>query len=140
MADLANPGMGRIPPAAPEPAMQPPAVQPVQPAEPARAEIAKSVSAPQRSEAAAESSDLAGKYKKKASEESRPEEIVDQANKIIEAFSTSVRFMVDEADKLNVLIYDSKTGQVIRRLPTATISQMLQKVESLMGVLFDFKA
>jgi len=106
-----------------------------------QAESAKSGPAPQKVEAAAaETTDLAQKYRKQASEPQTPEQTVELANKVIEAFSTSIRFMVDEKEKLNVLMYDSNTGQVIRRLPTATLSQMLNKVETLMGVLFDFRA
>jgi flagellar protein FlaG len=65
------------------------------------------------------------------------EKLVEQLNKSLDPFSTSLRFGYD--DTFFVSVIDTQRNQVLRRFPLEHAEQLLPKMQEVTGLLFDHK-
>jgi len=65
------------------------------------------------------------------------DKLVDQLNKSLDPFSTSLRFGFD--DSFFVSVIDTQRNQVLRRFPLEQAEQLLPKMQEVTGLLFDHK-
>ena len=65
------------------------------------------------------------------------EKLVEQLNKSLDPFSTSLRFGYD--DTFFVSVIDTQRNQVLRRFPLEQAEQLLPKMQEVTGLLFDHK-
>jgi flagellar protein FlaG len=65
------------------------------------------------------------------------EKLVEQLNKSLDPFSTSLRFGYD--DTFFVSVIDTQRNQVLRRFPLEQAEQLLPKMQEVTGILFDHK-
>ncbi len=65
------------------------------------------------------------------------DKLVDQLNKSLDPFSTSLRFGYD--DSFFVSVIDTQRNQVLRRFPLEQAEQLLPKMQEVTGLLFDHK-
>ena len=68
------------------------------------------------------------------------EELVDQLNRSINPFNTSIRFGFDNrSDDFYVSVIEVDTNKLIRRYPAEKAQEMLPKIHDVSGLLFDSK-
>lgn len=73
--------------------------------------------------------------------ESSLDRMLNQINDSMDAWSTGMRFDVDEeAQRVVVSIVDSKTGDVIRTVPSDAVIQIAKMITKLQGTAVDTKA
>jgi flagellar protein FlaG len=65
------------------------------------------------------------------------EKLVEQLNKSLDPFSTSLRFGYDNTFFVSVI--DTQRNQVLRRFPLEQAEQLLPKMQEVTGILFDHK-
>lgn len=70
-----------------------------------------------------------------------PADAIETMNKRLEAWSTGIRFeMNDEAQRLVVSIVDNETGDVIRQVPSEAVLQVAKMIVQMQGSSIDTKA
>jgi flagellar protein FlaG len=68
------------------------------------------------------------------------EAMVLQLNKALEAFDTHVSLSVDEKSHQKVIkVIDSTSGKVIRQIPSEQLLRISQRINELLGVIYDEK-
>lgn len=65
------------------------------------------------------------------------DKLVDQLNRSLDPFSTSLRFGYD--DSFFVSVIDTQRNQILRRFPLEEAEQLLPKMQEVTGLLFDHK-
>ena len=76
----------------------------------------------------------------KVSSQEQMDKLIDQLNRSLDPFSTSLRFGFDDAsDDFYVSVIDTQRNQVLRRFPLEQAEQLLPKMQEVTGLLFDFK-
>ncbi len=73
----------------------------------------------------------------KVSSQEDMDALIDQLNKSLDPFSTSLRFGYD--DSFYVSVIDTQRNQVLRRFPLEQAEQLLPKMKEVIGMLFDIK-
>ena len=67
-------------------------------------------------------------------------EAIEHINEVVKNVPTSLNFSVDEAsDRFVVHVTDTDTGELIRKLPGDAVLRIARQLESLKGVVFDYK-
>lgn len=70
-----------------------------------------------------------------------PPDAIEAMNKRLEAWSTGIRFeMNDEAQRMVVSIVDKETGDVIRQVPSEAVLQVAKMIVQMQGSSIDTKA
>jgi flagellar protein FlaG len=83
--------------------------------------------------------DTENKTQKVGSQE-QMDKLVDQLNRSLDPFSTSLRFGFDNTtDDFYVSVIDTQRNQVLRRFPLEQAEQILPKMQEVTGLLFDHK-
>jgi flagellar protein FlaG len=83
--------------------------------------------------------DTENKTQKVGSKE-QMDELIDQLNRSLDPFSTSLRFGFDNTtDDFYVSVIDTQRNQVLRRFPLEQAEQILPKMQEVTGLLFDHK-
>ena len=73
--------------------------------------------------------------------EQPPADAIENLNKRLEAWSTGIRFeMNDEAQRMVVSIVDKETGDVIRQVPSEAVLQVAKMIVQMQGSSIDTKA
>ncbi len=67
----------------------------------------------------------------------QPEELLNQIKAVTEDGSYSVRFERDDNSELIVKIFDAKTDEVVRQIPSDEILQLKKTLEDLRGNIVD---
>ena len=68
-------------------------------------------------------------------------EIADSMNKVAKALNTRLTFQVDESTgRLIVKVIDSETGEVRRQIPPEEMVRLVEKMKSMVGMLFNQEA
>ena len=66
---------------------------------------------------------------------------VDELNKAMETVGTKLSFSVDKETRQTVIkVMDSRTGEVIRQIPSEEMLRISQRITELLGVLTDHAA
>ncbi len=73
----------------------------------------------------------------KAGSQKEMDALVDQLNKSLDPFSTTLRFGYDDAFYVSVI--DTQRNAVLRRFPLEQAEQLLPKMKEVTGILFDIK-
>jgi len=78
----------------------------------------------------------------KAAQESKAnvnvEEIVEKIQKRISSYNTSLEFKMDKEGKPPIVVVtDKETGQVIRQIPSEEVIQLRNRMEDLMGLIYN---
>ena len=71
----------------------------------------------------------------KVSSQKEMDTLVEQLNKSLDPFSTSLRFGYD--DSFYVSVIDTKTNSMVRRFPAEEAQLILPKIQEINGLLFD---
>jgi len=83
--------------------------------------------------------DTDAKTEKVGSQE-QMDKLIDQLNRSLDPFSTSLRFGFDNASEdFYVSVIDTQRNQVLRRFPLEQAEQLLPKMQEVTGLLFDHK-
>ena len=65
-------------------------------------------------------------------------EIADAMNQVVKALNTRLTFQVDESTgRLIVKVIDSETGEVRRQIPPEDMLRLVEKMKSMVGMLFN---
>ena len=76
----------------------------------------------------------------KVSSQEQMDKLIDQLNRSLDPFSTSLRFGFDNSSKdFYVSVIDTQRNQVLRRFPLEQAEQLLPKMQEVTGLLFDHK-
>jgi flagellar protein FlaG len=76
----------------------------------------------------------------KADTQKQMDHLIEQLNRSLDPFNTSVRFGFDNSSKdFYVSVIDTKTDQMLRRFPLEQAQQLLPKIQEVNGLLFDKK-
>ncbi|MDP3265287.1 MAG: flagellar protein FlaG [Sulfuricurvum sp.] len=76
----------------------------------------------------------------KVSSQKEMDALIDQLNKSLDPFNTSLRFGFDDSSKdFYVSVIDTQHNQVLRRFPLEQAEQLLPKMKEVTGMLFDIK-
>jgi len=67
------------------------------------------------------------------------QKLVEDLNKALSPFNTSIKFGVDSQDVFYVSVIEEKTHKMIRRFPAEKAQSLLPKMKELTGILFDSK-
>ncbi|MBD3806230.1 flagellar protein FlaG [Sulfuricurvum sp.] len=68
------------------------------------------------------------------------EELIEQLNRSLDPFNTSLRFGFDNASEdFYVSVIDTKSNRILRRFPVEQAEQLLPKIQEINGLLFDQK-
>ncbi|HLP17797.1 MAG TPA: flagellar protein FlaG [Bacteroidota bacterium] len=68
------------------------------------------------------------------------EAMVLQLNKALEAFDTHVSLSVDEKSQQKVIkVIDNQSGKTIRQIPSEQLLRISQRINELLGVIYDEK-
>lgn len=68
-------------------------------------------------------------------------EIVNAMNQVAKALNTRLTFQVDESTgRLIVKVIDSETGEVRRQIPPEEMVRLVEKMKSMVGMLFNQEA
>lgn len=74
----------------------------------------------------------------KVSSQKEMDALIDQLNKSLNPFNTSLRFGFDDSSKdFYVSVIDTQHNQVLRRFPLEQAEQLLPKMKEVTGMLFD---
>lgn len=73
----------------------------------------------------------------KVSSQEDMDALIDQLNKSLDPFSTTLRFGYDDAFYVSVI--DTQRNAVLRRFPLEQAEQLLPKMKEVTGMLFDIK-
>ena len=74
----------------------------------------------------------------KVSSQREMDALIDQLNKSLDPFNTSLRFGFDDSSKdFYVSVIDTQHNQVLRRFPLEQAEQLLPKMKEVTGMLFD---
>jgi flagellar protein FlaG len=66
--------------------------------------------------------------------------LIDQLNKSLDPFNTSLRFGFDnKSDDFFVSVVDTQSNRMLRRFPLEQAEQLLPKMKEVTGILFDHK-
>lgn len=77
----------------------------------------------------------------KASSQEQTDKLVEQLNRSLDPFNTSVRFGFDNSSKdFYVFVIENQNHRVLRRFPEEQAEQLLPKMKKIAGLLFDLKA
>jgi len=87
-----------------------------------------------------QSPDKTGSPERKIDERALRETLA-QAEKVAQAFNRQLRFEVKtEADLIQVQVVNASDGKVIRKIPPDEVVRMVERVNELLGALFDVEA
>lgn len=76
----------------------------------------------------------------KVSTQKEMDSLIDQLNKSLDPFSTTLRFGFDNTSKdFFVSVIDTQRNAVLRRFPLEQAEQLLPKMQEVTGMLFDIK-
>lgn len=76
----------------------------------------------------------------KVGSQEQMDKLIDQLNRSLDPFSTSLRFGFDNSsDDFYVSVIDTQRNQVLRRFPLEQAEQLLPKMQEVTGLLFDYK-
>lgn len=76
----------------------------------------------------------------KVSSQKDIESLIEQLNKSLDPFSTTLRFGFDNTSKdFFVSVIDTQRNTVLRRFPIEQAEQLLPKMQEVTGILFDTK-
>jgi flagellar protein FlaG len=76
----------------------------------------------------------------KVSSQKEMEQLIQQLNKSLDPFSTTLRFGFDNTSKdFYVSVIDTQRNAVLRRFPLEQAEQLLPKMQEVTGMLFDIK-
>ncbi|MFH0710816.1 MAG: flagellar protein FlaG [Pseudomonadota bacterium] len=76
----------------------------------------------------------------KVGSQEQMDKLIDQLNRSLDPFSTSLRFGFDNtSDDFYVSVIDTQRNQVLRRFPLEQAEQLLPKMQEVTGLLFDHK-
>ena len=76
----------------------------------------------------------------KVSSQKEMDALIDQLNKSLDPFNTSLRFGFDDSSKdFYVSVIDTQHNKVLRRFPLEQAEQLLPKMKEVTGMLFDIK-
>jgi|GEM_PF-6073775 len=68
-------------------------------------------------------------------------ELVEKANKHVEAFSTKISFSYDpKRQQTTIFVTDKETGKLIRQIPQEEMLQLMEKMEEIAGIIFNGRA
>jgi len=76
----------------------------------------------------------------KVGSQEQMDKLIDQLNRSLDPFSTSLRFGFDNSSEdFYVSVIDTQRNQVLRRFPLEQAEQLLPKMQEVTGLLFDHK-
>lgn len=76
----------------------------------------------------------------KVSSQKEMDSLIEQLNKSLDPFSTTLRFGFDDSSKdFFVSVIDTQRNAVLRRFPMEQAEQLLPKMQEVTGMLFDIK-
>jgi flagellar protein FlaG len=76
----------------------------------------------------------------KVSSQKEMDSLIEQLNKSLDPFSTTLRFGFDNSSKdFYVSVIDTQRNAVLRRFPLEQAEQLLPKMKEVTGILFDTK-
>lgn len=76
----------------------------------------------------------------KVSSQKEMDSLIEQLNKSLDPFSTTLRFGFDNTSKdFFVSVIDTQRNAVLRRFPIEQAEQLLPKMQEVTGILFDTK-
>ncbi|HQT35748.1 MAG: hypothetical protein B7Y30_01540 [Campylobacterales bacterium 16-40-21] len=76
----------------------------------------------------------------KISSQKEMDSLIEQLNKSLDPFSTTLRFGFDNTSKdFFVSVIDTQRNAVLRRFPIEQAEQLLPKMQEVTGILFDIK-
>lgn len=76
----------------------------------------------------------------KVSSQKEMDSLIEQLNKSLDPFSTTLRFGFDNTSKdFFVSVIDTQRNAVLRRFPIEQAEQLLPKMQEVTGILFDIK-
>lgn len=76
----------------------------------------------------------------KVSSQKEMDSLIEQLNKSLDPFSTTLRFGFDDSSKdFFVSVIDTQRNAVLRRFPVEQAEQLLPKMQEVTGMLFDIK-
>jgi flagellar protein FlaG len=76
----------------------------------------------------------------KVSSQKEMDSLIEQLNKSLDPFSTTLRFGFDNTSKdFFVSVIDTQRNAVLRRFPLEKAEQLLPKMQEVTGMLFDIK-
>lgn len=76
----------------------------------------------------------------KVSSQKEMESLIEQLNKSLDPFSTTLRFGFDNTSKdFYVSVIDTQRNAVLRRFPLEQAEQLLPKMQEVTGMLFDIR-
>lgn len=77
----------------------------------------------------------------KVNSQEQMDHLVDQLNRSLDPFNTSLRFGFDNSsDDFYVSVIETKSNRMLRRFPLEQAEQLLPKMQEVNGLLFDRKA
>lgn len=65
--------------------------------------------------------------------------VVEQVNKVLEAFTHSLRFEVTDTHRIIIRVVDTTSGEVVREIPPEKLMDTFNRLEDLVGLLLDTK-
>ncbi|MCP9760009.1 flagellar protein FlaG [Aquitalea sp. S1-19] len=83
----------------------------------------------------------AGRQMKGGADEQALKGALEKVNKLVSAYSSELKFSVDEDTGIDVVkVIDKETDQVIRQMPSEEMLKIAQSLDKIVGVLFKDKA